>query len=676
MVRNLLFALITLLAFGLFAYSARRLWLMLRRGKPDPFPRLNRPGERLGRLLRIGIGQSKIFRFRSAGLLHALVFWGFIVITIGTLEVMLEGLFGGHFAFLGPFYSLITATQELFAVAVIVSCLGFLWRRYVVRPRRFSGPEMKPASRWDATVILLLILALMVTLLGTNAAMLAGGLDRPWAARPISRLLQAGLEGLSPQGLRWFYELNWWGHILLVYAFLNYLPYSKHLHVLTSLPNVYLSRLESMGVLGKLDLEDPAATNFGVRDVEDVSWKQMLDALTCTECGRCTAVCPANTTGKRLSPRKLYVDLRDRLEQKAALWAGADGQPVEDGKAYLGDWVTPEEVWACTTCQACMQECPVMIEHVPLIVDLRRHLVLMQGEVSPELQTMFANLESKYTPWAFSPQDRASWAEGLGIATMAELAARGESPEVLFWVGCAGSFDDRYKRVTRALAQLLQQAGIRFAILGTEERCTGDPARRAGNEYLAQMLIQENVATLERYGVRKIVTACPHCFNMLRNEYPQFGGQYEVVHHSQLLEELIASGRLSVDEKALDGRRITYHDSCYLGRANGVYEEPRALISALRADLVEMARSRSRGFCCGAGGAQMWMEEQPGHKRVNIERSEEALATKAEVIATACPFCMTMLRDGVTAHGASVPVLDVAELLAQAASPSADRTPS
>ncbi|MCS7082573.1 MAG: (Fe-S)-binding protein [Bacteroidetes bacterium] len=664
--RHLLFALFTLGALGFFLYSVRRLWRALRRAKADPFSRFDRPLERLGRLLVIGIGQSKLFRFRSAGLLHALVFWGFIVITIGTLEVMIEGLFGGHFAFLGPLYTLLTAAQELFAAAVILSCLGFLWRRYVVKPRRFSGAEMKPSSRLDATLILLLILVLMITLLSTNAALLAAGMDRPWAARPVSHLLAAYLAVLSPEGLRWAYELSWWGHILLVYAFLNYLPYSKHLHVITSLPNVYLSRLEPMGVLGKLELEDPNASSFGVRDLEDVSWKQILDALTCTECGRCTAVCPANTTGKRLSPRKLYVDLRDRLEQRLL-----NGQVEADGRAYLGDWVSPEEVWACTTCQACMQECPVMIEHVPLIVDLRRHLVLMQGEAPAQLQTMFANLESKYTPWAFSPQDRASWAEGLDIPTMAELAARGEVPEVLFWVGCAGSFDDRYKRVTRALAALLKQAGVRFAILGLEERCTGDPARRSGNEYLAQMLIQENVATLNGYGVRKIVTACPHCFNILRHEYPQFGGHYEVVHHSQFLKELLASGRLQVQAEAFSGKRLTYHDSCYLGRANGLYEEPRAILEALQAELVEMERSRSRGFCCGAGGAQMWMEEQPGRKRVNVERAEEALRTGAEVVATACPFCMTMLRDGVAAQGASLPVLDVAELLAQAAQPAA-----
>jgi Fe-S oxidoreductase len=444
--------------------------------------------------------------------------------------------------------------------------------------------------------------------------------------------------------------------MLTVLGFLNYLPYSKHLHVLTSVPNVYFSDLGPKGVLQPINLADETLTTYGATDVGDLTWKQLLDGYTCTECGRCTASCPANTTGKLLSPKKIIVDIRARTMEKAA---PATGQASD--RRLLDTFITEQELWACTTCMACVQECPVMIEHVDAIVDLRRGLVLNESRFPDELKVTFANLERNYTPWGFGHATRADWAEGLNIPRMADAP----DAEVLFWVGCAGAYDARYRKVTQAFARLMQMAGVKFAILGTEEKCTGDPARRMGNEYLAQSLITENVAVLNRYNVKKIVVTCPHCLQSLGKEYRQFGGEYEVVHHTVFLRGLVEEGRLRVP--AARTAAVTFHDPCYLGRYNDEYDAPRALVDAVAASQVEMPRSRDRSFCCGAGGGRMWMEEHEG-KRVNIERTEEALATGAHTVATGCPFCMTMLTDGVKAkeQAEAVAVKDVAELLLEA----------
>jgi Fe-S oxidoreductase len=476
-------------------------------------------------------------------------------------------------------------------------------------------------------------------------------------------------SSFEPAALKDWFETFWWVHSVLVLAFMNYLPYSKHLHVLTSVPNVYFSSTRPRGALKPLNLEAENVEKFGAADIEDLTWKQLLDGYTCTECGRCTDSCPANLTGKMLSPRKIIMDIRDRTFEKGPLMlAGVTEAPGTEGakspleKTLLNDSITAQELWACTTCMACVQECPVNIEHVDAILEMRRNLVLMESAFPPEVQTVFRNLENNFTPWAFSASARADWAEGREIALMSAT----QDAEVLFWVGCAGAYDTRYKKVTQAFAGLMKHAGIRFAILGTEEKCTGDPARRIGNEYLAQILIKENVQTLNKYGVRKIVTTCPHCLNALLNEYPDFGGKYEVVHHTDFLWRLVDGGRIRIT--AAQKAKITYHDSCYLGRYNQIYESPRETLRAIPGlELVEMKRSRSRGLCCGAGGGQMWMEEKEG-KRVNIERTEEALGVHPEVIGTACPFCMTMMTDGVKAKEASehVEVKDIAEILLDA----------
>ncbi|NWG13143.1 MAG: (Fe-S)-binding protein [Acidobacteria bacterium] len=659
MIRQILFALVLIASLGWFASSARRLIRSIRIGREEN--RFDSPGARIRNVLVIAFGQSKLLREPLAGLVHFFIFWGFIILLTAVSEAIAEGLVPGFtLAVLGPLFPPVSFVQETIGLLVVVSCLVALSRWYVFPPRRYFGPEMTGHVRLDATLILILITAIVVSMFGTNATRMELAAD----PQP-SRWLSVRLAGIFHGGtaLSTWFELFWWLHILLVLGLLNYLPYSKHLHVLTAIPNVYFSSLRARGELSKLDLEDENAERFGAEDVRDLTWKQLLDGYACTDCGRCTASCPANATGKALSPRKIIMNIRERTaELSRVVLAGAlDRNRETAAHRLLDNFITDEELWACTTCRACMEECPVTIEHVPAIVDMRRFLVLTESRFPAELTNTFKNLETNFNPWAFSPASRMDWAQGLGVRTMAE--AGGEA-DILLWVGCAGAYDQRYVKVTRAVATLMIAAGVKFAVLGEEEKCNGDPARRAGNEYVAQMLVAENVETLNRYKVRRIVTACPHCFNALKNEYPQFGGNFEVIHHTQFLERLIGSGRLTL---RADGRtRTTFHDSCYLGRYNALYDEPRALLTAAGADLVEMRRTRDRGFCCGAGGARMFMEETAG-KRVNIERTEEALASRCQTIATACPFCLTMLTDGVKAREADgfVQVRDVAEILAE-----------
>ena len=671
MVRTIAFIVVFLASMGFFFFSARGLFGMLRLGRAES--RSDQIGKRLGRLLKIALAQGKILRHPVIGALHALVFWGFCVITIGTMEMFLDGFFGQALFedgfdllhILGPLYAPFAFSQDLFGILVLVSCCILLFRRIVIRPKRLSGPEMggEKSVSGDAVFVLSVIGLLMLSLFPANA--LHGVPDHP--AR-FATIAFANLTGLEDGHIA--YEIGWWVHIVCVLGFLNFLPYSKHLHVLTSLPNVYLSNLESMAKLPTLDLsimedddaseEDLENMRWGISDLKDVTWKTILDSLTCTECGRCTDVCPANGTGKVLSPRKIVMNVRDRAEGLAK----GHEQPDDEHLLNKG-YISQEELWACTTCQACVQECPVTIEHVPVIVDMRRHLVQAESEFPEELQTMFSGLENAGNPWSMSGS-RMSWADGMGIAEFDS-----SKHDVLLWIGCAGAYNDRYKKVVRSFAKLLQRAEVRFGCLGDKESCSGDPARRAGNEFLAQMFIKGNVDTLNELGTKRVVTACPHCFNTMANEYPDFGGKWEVQHHSELLADLVKMGKLQPE--AIDERKVTYHDSCYIGRGNDIYDQPRDILNAIPGvQAVEMKRNKSRGFCCGAGGAQMFMEETVGD-RINVTRAKEALDTGADTVAAACPFCMTMLDDGVTLNGnEDVEVLDIAELLDRATTPASE----
>jgi Fe-S oxidoreductase len=640
----------------LFAVRVRFLLALLRTGAP-----VRRAGDvprRARNEATIVLGQRKLLQRIGPGLIHAFIFWGFLVLT-PTILIALIGVVDKHstlpwlghqgwFAFLA----------DLFAVLVLVGVAAALWIRKVQRPERFQGSHLR-----EADLILALIATIATTLLLWHACRIALGLNEwPASSAPVSDLLSHlfARDGLTRVLERVFV----WLHVTTILVFLAYLPRSKHLHIATAAFNVWYGRTGPGGRLEPLRFDDPDVPEeeirFGAGTAADLTWKQMLDTFSCTECGRCQDACPAFATGKVLSPKLLIMGLRDQVFADGGALVrsrAVDGAGGPELASLVPGAVPEESVWDCVTCGACVQACPVSIEHVDHIVDLRRHLVMVDSSFPSEAEPMLRDVERASNPWGKAQSERADWAASLGVRV---LEPGDPAPEYLYWVGCATSFDERARKAGESIAKLLGQAKVDFAILGPREACTGDPARRMGNEYVFQAYAEQNVETLNEAGVTKIITGCPHCFNTLGNEYPDFGGHYEVIHHSELLARLVADGRLTPQRD--EGLRITYHDSCYLARHNDVLAPPRDLVAAV-GEPVEMERSGKQTFCCGAGGAHMWMEERG--QAINQNRVREAAGTGAQTLAVACPFCTVMLDDGVQSAGKELRVVDVATLLAE-----------
>ncbi len=658
---------ILLVGLTIFAHTAYRWMKVFLQARGDHERLQDIPG-RIKFVLRHFLGQEKLLKLDPrAGFMHALIFWGFLVIAIRTITLFAVG-FDADFVFplmggqLGKIYSFLLAVFELLV------CWGvafMLYRRLVLKPARLTYET-------EGTAILFVILGLMVTdflLEGAQVAM-NGGHEESWnfAAHWTGQAMLA--MGLGPTALKSIFVSNYFIHIIAIIAFLNFLPYGKHFHVITALFNVFLLKRTPYGRLSMMDLEDENAESFGTGKTEDLTWKQMLDIVSCTHCGRCSSVCPAWATDKPLNPKLINEDLFHHMKKKYHMLPGflADQtQPSDDDlgtdEKPLSPFVIENDVlWSCTSCRACENVCPVDIEFVDKIVDMRRHQVLTQGTFPEEVQATFKNMENQSNPWGISSDDRANWAEGLGVKTMAEHP----DAEYLYYVGCAGSFDDRNKKIATAFVKILQLADIDFAILGKEEYCCGDPARRIGNEYLYQMLAQQNAEVMKNYKVQKILTACPHCFNTIKNEYPDFDAHFEVVHHTEFIAKLIKDGKVKPN-KSLD-ETVTYHDSCYLGRYNDIYKAPREILESIpNLTLKEMELAEDMGRCCGAGGGRMWMEETLG-TRVNHKRMDDALETGASTVASNCPFCVTMLNDAANDKEVAdrVKTRDVAEILADA----------
>jgi Fe-S oxidoreductase len=654
---------------------------MLMQGRAEK--RTDKPEARVASLVSFFFGQRKVMESVTipatrlswlSNLVgsrhHFIIFWGFIVVAFGTIEAFAQGLFP-QFSWawlLGTTVgSAINAAVDTMNLLVLVVVLFAVFRRTVLKPR------LIPMSR-DAAAILGAIAVLMITHFAMHGFRTVAGDSEPGFF--ISDALAEQFIGMSTATAALIAEANWWVHVVLLLVFLNYLAYSKHSHILASLPNIYFRRLDQRGVLPKLNLEaDDMAQTGVVSEWKDLTWKSLLDGFACTECARCSNSCPANKTGKPLSPMQLMHDVRDDLKTRLPDRGAMDDliEKFQHGEAaakeartpseLIGGRVSEEVLWSCTTCGACQEVCPVFIEHPTVIMEMRRNLVLMQEKVPGDLVRTFKNMEQNGNPWGLGADRRMDWAEGHNIPTFDEKP----DAEWLLWVGCAGAFDDRLKKQTLALVDILRTAGISFAVLGMEEGCCGDTARRAGNEMLYQMQAQQNIETMNGKKVKKIVTACPHCLHTLKNDYPQMGGQYEVRHHSQLIAELLAQGKIALDAKAADLGKVTFHDPCYLGRWNNEYDAPRTVLNKLGSKPIELERTREHGFCCGAGGGRMWMEEKTG-TRVNHDRTDEILATGATMVATACPYCTVMIKDAVDDRNAGerVQVKNISELVAKA----------
>jgi len=659
--------------------------------KVVPVARFDRIPERIQAVIVYVLGQKKFVsadqpkKDKGAGWMHFFIFWGFTILAVQVVHMFARGFFpnftlpGLSVGWLGGPYGLL----KDFVQVIVLGAIGMaLYRWLVSHPARLYGfapaeDRLRGQSHGEAMLILCFIGAIMISGFlydgGHLYAHEGGDIAKERAWQPISNLVGMALFAAGGASLaELMSNTGWWIHNLVILVFVNLLPISKHFHIITSVPNVFFKKLEPVGALSKQDLEN--ATTFGTSYINQFTWKQVLDMYSCTECGRCSSHCPATISGKQLAPRQLLLNLRDYLYENegsvmqspgpAANGDGAAAEPVTVGENVVGDRLIHDEVlWACTSCRACEEACPVLIEYVDKIVDMRRHLVQEEARFPAELTRTFKAMETQGNPWGIDASSRADWANGMDVPTIADKP----DAEYLYYVGCAGSFDDRNKRTTQALVKILKAADVDFAILGPEEPCNGETARRIGNEYLFQSMAQMTVEVLNGYNVKKIITNCPHCFNTFKNDYPQFEGRYEVIHATELVDKLIAAGKL---EFKLDGERaITYHDSCYLGRYNEVFEAPRNILKNIPGvSLREMERSGRFGMCCGAGGGRMWMEED-ADKRVNLRRVEQALETNPDAVAVACPFCMTMIDDGLKAKGKEeneLPALDVMEIVADA----------
>lgn len=656
----------------LFANVVYSRYLFVKLGKKAEFePSLR---ERMNEVLVNVFGQKKLFKDKKSGIMHFVLFYGFFIIQIGLIELIIKGFIKGYEFPLGDAHKYFSLLQEWTTFLMLLAVVYGAYRRYGERLKRLQWKrDVKAAAVYIALAVLT---ASILVSLGFERIMLGHAADMAYA--PFSGAVAAAFSGVGATTGAVLFYICWWVHMLTVFSFMVFVPQSKQAHELFALFNVFFKKAGPPGRLRKIDFEEEGVEEFGVGTIESFTQHQLIDLYACVECGRCTNVCPASGTGKMLSPMELITKMRDHLTVKGAaltsrspwvpayVFANTAANRAAAGKldvteSLIGDVITEQELWACTTCRNCEDQCPVMNEHVDKIIDMRRYLVMTQGEMPSEASRYFQNIERQSNPWGLNRNDRIRWRDGMEdiVKTVAEA---GEF-DVLFWVGSMGSYDMRSQKVARSFANLLHAAGVKFAILGNEERNSGDTARRMGNEYLFQELCAQNIETFRRYGVRTIVTTDPHAFNTFKNEYPDFGLEADVLHHTQLLERLLKEGKLKPTGAVEE--RVAYHDSCYIGRYNDIYNTPREILRFIPGvEVLELERSRDNALCCGAGGGRMWMEEHEGG-RMNMARTDMALRANPTVIGSNCPYCLTMLADGTKTREVEeqVATLDIAELL-------------
>ena len=638
----------------------RTLW---RVGKAEN--RTDRIGDRIKSMLSQGLMQRSLLKDRYPGILHAMLFFGFVVLFIGTSLIVIQEYFTGllfdwHFL-QGTFYLLFSFMMDLFGLLAMIAVVLFAVRRYLQKPARLDNQSE------DGSALILIFLVLLTGFLVEGARFAVNEPQERWS-------FLGWFFGLILPNSTALHRVFWWVHLILAVWFMLAVVSGKLLHIITSWANQFFRNLDekTKGAIKPIPAEEfETAESFGVGQLEDLTWKQIFDSDACTRCGRCQDACPAFTTHKPLSPKKLMQDLKTHwLEIAPALAANqtktnGDNQNESttteiERKTINGEVISHEETWACTNCRACVETCPVFIEHVDLITGLRQNLVMVEGQMPPELQDTLRKLETQGNPWGMGNHQRLDWAKDLKLPLIKDTP----DAEILFYVGCAGAFADRNQKVALAFVKVLQAAGVKFAVLGAEEKCCGDTARRAGNEYLFQTMAQENIELFKQYNIKKIVTTCPHGYHTFKKEYPAFDGHFEVLHHTEYIKQLIDQGRLKVDSSRLN-QSFTFHDSCFLGRYNDIYDPPRAVLRQLGGQLIEMEKSRHNSFCCGAGGARMWLEEEKD-QRVNITRTQHALATGASAVVSACPYCLTMIQDGLDELKPDMKCHDLAELVASA----------